>query len=29
MVRFAHPGRYPFHCRYLPSAGMIGVFVVS
>jgi plastocyanin len=28
-VKFAHAGRYPFHCRYHQSAGMTGVFVVS
>lgn len=28
-VTFAHPGRYPFHCQYHASSGMVGVFVVS
>jgi plastocyanin len=28
-VTFKHPGRYPFHCQYHASAGMVGVFVVS
>ena len=28
-VNFAHAGRYPFHCQYHASSGMVGVFVVS
>ncbi len=28
-VTFKHQGRYPFHCQYHQSAGMVGVFVVS
>jgi plastocyanin len=28
-VKFARPGRYPFHCQYHASAGMTGTFVVS
>lgn len=28
-VRFPHKGRYPFHCQYHQSAGMVGTFVVS
>lgn len=29
VVRFPHKGRYPFHCQYHQSAGMVGTFVVS
>jgi plastocyanin len=29
LVTFHHQGRYPFHCQYHQSAGMVGVFVVS
>jgi plastocyanin len=28
-VTFPRPGRYPFHCQYHQSAGMVGVFVVA
>ena len=28
-VTFPHPGRYPFHCQYHGSAGMVGVFVAA
>ncbi len=28
-VRFPRAGRYPFHCQYHQSAGMVGVFVAS
>jgi plastocyanin len=28
-VTFKHQGRFPFHCQYHQSAGMVGVFVVS
>ena len=29
IVRFPRKGRYPFHCQYHQSAGMVGTFVVS
>src|SRR5580698_6733761 len=28
-VTFPRPGRYPFHCQYHQSAGMVGGFVVA
>jgi plastocyanin len=28
-VTFKHQGRFPFHCQYHQSAGMVGMFVVS
>jgi plastocyanin len=28
-VTFKHQGRFPFHCQYHQSSGMVGVFVVS